>query len=351
MTFKDCTVTYAISDRSLWFTEVRDAPLNNRGWVLQERLLATRILYFGKRHLLWECGELEAADVFPGRLPEYPGYRSMEPWDRGLKQSFQSLQRNDGDDDHLGYWVWRKILRVYTICKLTYSQDKAMAISAVAKRMAVILQDEYVAGLWMRRLPEQLCWRGADGKQPEDYRAPSWSWLAVDGRVGLLGLGENLEILIKVLDVRLHHITEDKTGPISGGSLHLLCGLKRISLVTTLNTSNPEILAFSIKRRELLGDHEEDLGKVFIDSCSKARGLAASNSIFCMPVTFSKGIGTICGLALELVDQKKGIFRRVGAIYLKEPEEAVQSLMAPNEHPEDIPCEEYVDGKYQISII
>lgn len=353
MTFKDCAVTYTISDSTLWFTEVRDAPLNGRGWVLQERLLAPRILYFGKRHLLWECGELEAADVLPDGLPERPGYRSRDRWDVGLKESFQCLRTNDSDDEHLAYQCWRKIIRAYTTCKLSYSQDKAMAISAVAKRMAVILQDEYVAGFWLHHLPEQLPWVVSNGQQPEQYRAPSWSWLALDGRLVRIGPHqprEYLETLIEVLEVRLQHTTEDKTGPISGGSLRVLCGLKQISLVAKPNIPNPGILSFYIKRRGRLNDYEEGIGIVYIDSCSTARELAASDSIFCMPVTLAYS-SSIEALVLEPVDKKKGIFRRVGAIYLDKPEEAVKCLLTPNEHPEEIPCEEYKESRYRISII
>lgn len=35
--------------------DVRGSPLSKRGWTLQERLLATRILHFGEDELLWEC--------------------------------------------------------------------------------------------------------------------------------------------------------------------------------------------------------------------------------------------------------------------------------------------------------
>lgn len=36
--------------------DVLEAPLNKRGWVLQERALARRTIYFTDRQTYWECG-------------------------------------------------------------------------------------------------------------------------------------------------------------------------------------------------------------------------------------------------------------------------------------------------------
>lgn len=62
------------------------------------------------------------------------------------------------------------------------------AISAVAKRE--MHGREYIAGLFRSDLPEGLDWfvsPGTNGEnlrtRPESYRAPSWSWAAVDSKV------------------------------------------------------------------------------------------------------------------------------------------------------------------------
>lgn len=52
-------------DRSLYLCEsmdnfqedVIDGPLNRRGWVLQERALSRRTIYFTDKQTYWECGE------------------------------------------------------------------------------------------------------------------------------------------------------------------------------------------------------------------------------------------------------------------------------------------------------
>lgn len=215
-----------VSDEWFWQTEISNAPLNLRGWVVQERLLSPRILYFGKRHLFWECGEQDAADIYPDGIHHSPRYRS------GFKKDFVSLKRDSRRIDQ-NYQAWWKVIQQYTACDLSYPEDKASAISAVAKRMARIMQDEYVAGLWRSRLPEQLLWRVTLPRQPPNYRAPSWSWLAVDGKVHfhLLERPDEDDILISVLHIHLNYSAVDTTGPIRGGSLKLLCKyLKRVSL-------------------------------------------------------------------------------------------------------------------------
>ncbi|KAI0113929.1 heterokaryon incompatibility protein-domain-containing protein [Nemania sp. FL0031] len=41
------------------------APLNQRGWVLQERLLSHRILHFGADMMYWECAQRAASELNP----------------------------------------------------------------------------------------------------------------------------------------------------------------------------------------------------------------------------------------------------------------------------------------------
>lgn len=45
--------------------ELDDAPLFQRGWVLQERLLSPRQLIFGKHQVMWQCWEEEACEATP----------------------------------------------------------------------------------------------------------------------------------------------------------------------------------------------------------------------------------------------------------------------------------------------
>ena len=69
-------VNCIMTDMFLWRRSTSDSPLNSRGCVFQERLLAPRILHFGGRQLFWECGILGAYVSFPKGL-SMTSYRSM----------------------------------------------------------------------------------------------------------------------------------------------------------------------------------------------------------------------------------------------------------------------------------
>jgi hypothetical protein len=41
--------TYCFPDNEIWCSEITNAPLNNRGWVLQERMLSPRTLHYASQ--------------------------------------------------------------------------------------------------------------------------------------------------------------------------------------------------------------------------------------------------------------------------------------------------------------
>jgi hypothetical protein len=52
-----------------WNREIDESPLIARAWVMQERLLAPRVLHFGRDQLYWECAVFDASETFPEGLP------------------------------------------------------------------------------------------------------------------------------------------------------------------------------------------------------------------------------------------------------------------------------------------
>ena len=45
--------------------QVRSSPTYRRAWILQERLLSPRSVYFGTDQVFWACGNFEVAKRFP----------------------------------------------------------------------------------------------------------------------------------------------------------------------------------------------------------------------------------------------------------------------------------------------
>ncbi|KAJ4390556.1 hypothetical protein N0V93_004152 [Gnomoniopsis smithogilvyi] len=162
----------------LWETEITQAPLNQRAWVVQERILAPRTLYFCKNQLFWECRQLHACETLPGGLPSgllsginvEPNQLETAPiksFERSIRLLQEAASRNreseleqpDGLPQYRSvYDIWNDILLAYVRCSLTKDEDKLVALSGVAKDFARAVGDEYLAGLWRRNFVNELLW-------------------------------------------------------------------------------------------------------------------------------------------------------------------------------------------------
>jgi len=48
-----------------WSEQMVQAKLSARGWIVQERLLAPRVVYFAREQLFWECAQVQALEERP----------------------------------------------------------------------------------------------------------------------------------------------------------------------------------------------------------------------------------------------------------------------------------------------
>ncbi|KAK9790464.1 putative Heterokaryon incompatibility protein [Seiridium cardinale] len=217
-------IIYAVP-RYSWKFQVAESALGQRAWVLQERVLSRRTVYFGEDQIFWECRELAASSTFmdglPGRLL---GDENVRP------KNFQSDVKQRLDAGPRGadwYGPWRELLRAYTTCDITNPMDKLVAISGMAKEFSLLLEDEYAAGLWRKNLVDDLLWYtievpGRYARRPESYRAPSWSWASVDAPV-LFADDLDVEEYVQVLHVEINPVHTDLTMEIRSASI-FLCG-------------------------------------------------------------------------------------------------------------------------------
>jgi hypothetical protein len=211
-------------DRNMWQMRIRtSSPLNNRGWVLQERLMALRTIHFTYDQILWECRQTRRAQHFHLRLPcddeDWPGNKGK--WVNIY--SLRNLQAPvEGVDLKL---LWNAIVHTYTTCRLTFPRDKLVAIGAIAAHIAAQTGDEYVAGLWRRDMPQNLAWTPMPyrGRLPPTYRSPSWSWAAIDGPVPISvpHYAENPTPLVAIETCTIRSATGSRFGPITGAELRL----------------------------------------------------------------------------------------------------------------------------------
>ncbi|PQE23112.1 heterokaryon incompatibility protein [Rutstroemia sp. NJR-2017a WRK4] len=180
---------------------ISDTPLAKRAWALQERLLSPRSIHFTRTGLAWECKTGTANEISP-----------------------QLLERKVTAAN------WHEIVNLYTKAQLSHASDKLVAISGIARALLDRDTGGYLAGLWRNGLVTQLPWRCVNFQTPSVYRAPSWSWAAVEGEVrdigwdvrGLSGVGYFAVVDHTRSGVAMKGV--DEFGEVVDGVLTLVCG-------------------------------------------------------------------------------------------------------------------------------
>ncbi|PQE05065.1 hypothetical protein CJF31_00002227 [Rutstroemia sp. NJR-2017a BVV2] len=167
--------------------EVKGSLWYNRGWVFQERTLSPRLLIFSGTQILWACEQLQAAETWPcGKTREHHIDR-FESFKVEKARFYKLLDRSCGVLINQSTW-WTFLKDYMASAELTKKSDKLVAIQGIATLIQNLTGVSYSGGFWLNdNLPESLLWKAAPVKlpRPKEYRAPSWSWAAVDGTIEL----------------------------------------------------------------------------------------------------------------------------------------------------------------------
>jgi hypothetical protein len=171
-------------------------PISRRAWTFQERLLSTRMIIFGSR-TIWQCNQRFISD---GGVEDW----NADPRtarDRRLRRNINTASAQILEQSPCGktsqtqqnvssvrsaYNIWYQAIEEYSRREMSLPEDKLPAISGLAIELARIIQDEYIAGLWLRDVLKSLMWSTwpfLQIKKPAVWRAPSWSWASVDSAV------------------------------------------------------------------------------------------------------------------------------------------------------------------------
>ncbi|EGY22193.1 hypothetical protein VD0002_g1365 [Verticillium dahliae] len=145
---------------------------------------------------------------------------------------------------------WFELVSKYTRSQLTVAGYRHMAAAGVARAIqGPGTNADYLAGLWRRHLEFDLLWslEGSPKCRPSPYRAPSWSWISVDGAVSQRLLPFTLAnearrcevdmlakvVAVQVLDAKTGEEATDATAPIGTGLLELrgvLCPVSQLDV-------------------------------------------------------------------------------------------------------------------------
>jgi hypothetical protein len=173
--------------RPSWTDVLHNAPLSRRGWVLQERLLSTRVLHFGKDELFWEC-----LTTFGRESSCVESSRDVE-LDLQTEESFKRCFAfgNVTDSDKEWYTAnlmepWNRIVHMYSTLDLSVQGDRFPAIAGIAQKIGEVTGYTYIAGLWLEHIHIGLLWHAetSTSRQESATQAPSWSWASLGGPVG-----------------------------------------------------------------------------------------------------------------------------------------------------------------------
>ncbi|KAI0455731.1 heterokaryon incompatibility protein-domain-containing protein [Xylaria acuta] len=165
------------------------APLFQRAWAFQERLLSQRIVHFLKTEIVFECEESLWCEC-------------------GEKDSYED---SNYDKEVYRSSTWEELVEQYVSRSLTYPTDMLPAISAIARDYD--MKGGYIAGLTHEKLFSNLLWqvkapRDLDGelttvpppRRPSVYVAPTFSWASIIARVEWVKGTSNYQAVCRLED-------------------------------------------------------------------------------------------------------------------------------------------------------
>ncbi|TEA11286.1 hypothetical protein C8034_v006418 [Colletotrichum sidae] len=170
--------------------DVLKGSLNRRGWVLQERALARRTIYFTDSQMYFECGGGVRCETLTKMENNFEFLGDARFPNKAVKEQSRAVKIR----------YFQDLYRRYSELELTRIQDRPVAIAGLETRLRQgysisggygIFDDGPDHGLFHRSL---LWRRGKDinALKPIDFSsdpelaAPTWSWMAHEGGIDYL---------------------------------------------------------------------------------------------------------------------------------------------------------------------
>lgn len=157
-------------------SDIQSSRHITRGWTFQEERLARRTLTFGESKFFFDCRSFQKSQDMERYVLRPDWATIISPRQEETKSSNNEVRK--------GWNHWQTLCAHYSRRELTFPEDKLPAISGMANRAAQNFRSEYLAGLWKDNLMHDLFWQIVTiATKPRVYRAPSWSWASLEGRV------------------------------------------------------------------------------------------------------------------------------------------------------------------------
>ncbi|KAF4982594.1 hypothetical protein FZEAL_1826 [Fusarium zealandicum] len=172
-------------------SHVLDGALNRRGWVLQERALARRTVYFADVQTYFECGQgvrCETLTKMQNNMADFLGDARFP--DKAMRTKSRALKIR----------YFQDLYRRYSHLEFSHIQDRPVAIAGLENRLRKafwtkggygIFDDGPGCGLFHRSLlwqrsEDEPVLETIDFSERPEHAMPSWSWMAFKGGIDYL---------------------------------------------------------------------------------------------------------------------------------------------------------------------
>lgn len=167
--------------------DVIEGGLSKRGWVLQERALARRSIYFTTKQTYWECGDGIRCETLTKMSNNQAAFLGDPNFPR------VAMEHTKGGKIRL----YESLYKQYS--KLAFSKitDRPIAIAGLEQRLIRAFGTNGGFGIFGGYLGRSLLWQRAPNVQSMtriDFgqkRVPSWSWMAYEDEIMFMDLPFN----------------------------------------------------------------------------------------------------------------------------------------------------------------
>ncbi|KAH8597376.1 hypothetical protein B0O99DRAFT_703257 [Bisporella sp. PMI_857] len=184
VTMKSGNTFYYLSEAiDDFYNDVEQGELNKRGWVLQERALSRRTIYFTETQTYWECGEGVRCET----LTKTKNSKASLLGDANFPYSFPSYVKGKKIK------LYQDLYERYSTLALSYLTDRPVAIRGLETRLLRVLGAKGGYGVFDIYFRRGLLWqRGqarlkridfSEQRDKEQQPVPSWSWMAYSGDI------------------------------------------------------------------------------------------------------------------------------------------------------------------------
>ncbi|KAG5829698.1 hypothetical protein H9Q74_000217 [Fusarium xylarioides] len=207
---KNDFVTFSLANNSPFYVsrylddfnnDVLEGPLNKRGWVLQERALARRTIYFTNKQTYFECGDGVRCETLTKMNNQLAALLGDPNFPQKAIMSAAAPQETTRGQRILYY---QDLYKTYSKLGFSHWEDRAVAMNGLEQRLAWgfkcrgkfgILGDPIQAD-HRSLLHRSLLWTRALNKDSlrniqfpsHREKIPTWSWMAFQGEIDYLSV-------------------------------------------------------------------------------------------------------------------------------------------------------------------